>query len=157
MSLLKTLAVAVDVASLKRDTASRAVGQAQQKYIAAHDQLTQLESYATETETRWMAQAQSYAVPELMHHHYQFMERLAQAIQMQLGILADNARWVEAAKKQLIEAEIRLATLKQVSRNKQLDADRLQNRREQKQIDEFAAQRFGKSIDQQFGEETHGH
>ena len=157
MSLLKTLAVAVDVANLKRDAASRAVGQAQQKYIAAHDQLTQLESYATETETRWMAQAQSYAVPELMRHHYQFMERLAQAIQMQLGILADNARWVEAAKKQLTEAEIRLATLKQVSRNKQLDADRLQNRREQKQIDEFAAQRFGKSIDQQFGEETHGH
>ena len=157
MSLLKTLAVAVDVASLKRDAASRAVGQAQQKYIAAHDQLTQLETYASETETRWMAQAQACAVPELMRHHYQFMERLAQAIQMQQGIVGDNVRWVEAAKKQLAEAEIRVATLKQVSRNKQLEAERLQNRREQKQVDEFAAQRFGKSIDQQFGEETHGH
>ena len=157
MSLLKTLAVAVDVAILKRDAASRAVGQAQQKYRAAHDQLTQLESYASETETRWMSQAQTCAVPELMRHHYQFMERLAQAIQMQLGILADNARWVEAAKKQLADTEIRVATLQQVCRNKQLEADKLQNRREQKQIDEFAAQRFGKSIDQQFGEESHGH
>lgn len=155
MSLLTTLAVAVDVASLKRDVASRAVGQAQQKYIAAHDQLTQLETYATETETRWMAQ--TCAVPELMRHHYQFMDRLAQAIQMQLGILADNARWVQAAKKQLTEAEIRVATLKQVRRNKQVEADRLQSRREQKKIDEFAAQRFGKSIDQQFGEDSHGH
>ncbi len=157
MSLLKTLAVAVDVARQKRDVASRALGQAQQKYIAAHDQLTQLETYATETETRWMVQAQNCAVPELMRHHYQFMERLAQAIQMQLGILADNARWVEAAKKHLTEAEIRVATLQQVCRNKQVAASRLQDRREQKQIDEFAAQRFGKSIDQQFGEDTHGH
>jgi flagellar FliJ protein len=157
MSLLKTLVVAVDVASLKRDAASRALGQAQQKYIAAHDQLTQLETYAAETEARWMAQAQTCAAPELMRHHYQFMERLAQAIQMQLGILADNARWVEAAKKQLTDSEIRVATLKQVRRNKQLEADRLQSRREQKQIDEFATQRFGKSIDQQFGEKTHGH
>ena len=156
MSLLKTLAVAVDVASLKRDAANRTLGQAQQKYMAAHDQLTQLETYASETETRWIKQAQTCAAPELMRHHYQFMERLAQAIQMQLGILADNAHWVEAAKKQLTEAEIRVATLKQVCRNKQVEAERLQNRREQKQIDEFAAQRFGKSIDQQFGEESYG-
>nr|WP_315190817.1 flagellar export protein FliJ [uncultured Albidiferax sp.] len=157
MSLLRTLALAVEVAIRKRDAAHRALGQAQQKYIAAHDQLTQLETYASETETRWMTQAQTCALPELMQHHYQFMDRLAQAIQMQLGILADNARWVEAAKKQLADTEIRVATLQQVCRNKQLEADRLQNRREQKQIDEFAAQRFGKSIDQQFGEDSHGH
>ena len=157
MSLLKTLAVAVEVAGLKRDTAHRALGQTQQKYIAAHDQLSQLETYAAETEARWMAQAQTRAVPELMRHHYQFMERLTQAIQMQLGILADHARWVGAAKKQLTEAEIRVATLQQVCRHKQGEADQLQNRREQKQIDEFAAQRFGKSIDQQFGEDSHGH
>ncbi|WP_367848663.1 flagellar export protein FliJ [Rhodoferax sp. WC2427] len=157
MSLLRTLALAVEVASRKRDAAHRALGQAQQKYIAAHDQLTQLETYAAETETRWMTQAQTCAVPELMQHHYQFMERLAQAIQMQLGILADNARWVETAKKQLADTEIRVATLQQVCRNKQLEANRLQDRREQKQIDEFAAQRFGKSIDQQFGEDPHGH
>ncbi|MDR7379534.1 flagellar FliJ protein [Rhodoferax ferrireducens] len=152
MTLLKTLAVAIDVAHLKRDEASRALGQAQQKYLGAKNQLEQLETYATETEDRWMVQAQNCALPEMMRHHYQFMERLAQAIQMQQGILADQARWVDVAKKQLADAEIRVATLKQVCRNKQLEADRLQSRREQKQIDEFAALRFGKSIDQQFGE-----
>jgi flagellar FliJ protein len=157
MSLLRTLALAVEVATRKRDAASRALGQTQQRQLAAAEQLTQLETYASETEARWMVQAQACAVPELMRHHYQFMERLAQAIQMQQGILADHARWVEAAKKQVTEAEIRVATLQQVCRNKQRDADRLQDRREQKQIDEFAAQRFGKSIDQQFGEDSHGH
>ncbi len=157
MSLLRTLALAVEVASRKRDAASRALGQTQQRQLAAQEQLTQLETYATETETRWMAQAQTCAVPELMRHHYQFMDRLAQAIQMQQAILADHARWVETAARQVTEAEIRVATLQQVCRNKQRDADRLQDRREQKQIDEFAAQRFGKSIDQQFGEDSHGH
>ncbi|WP_394791795.1 flagellar export protein FliJ [Rhodoferax sp.] len=152
MSLLKTLALAVDVANLKRDAASRALGQAQQKYIAAENQLEQLETYASETETRWMSQAQTCALPELMRHHYQFMERLAQAIQMQQGILKEHVGWVEAAKKQLADAEIRVATLKQVCRQKQVEVDRLQSRREQKQIDEFAALRFGKSIDKQFGE-----
>jgi flagellar FliJ protein len=157
MSLLRTLALAVEVATRKRDAANRALAQTQQRQLAAIEQLTQLQTYAAETEARWMVQAQNCVVPELMRHHYQFMERLAQAIQMQLGILADHARWVEAAKKQVTEAEIRVATLQQVCRNKQRDADRLQDRREQKQIDEFAAQRFGKSIDQQFGEDAHGH
>lgn len=152
MTLLKTLAVAVNVAGGKRDAASQAVGHAQQRYIAARDQLNQLETYAKETEDRWMKQAQTCALPELMHHHYQFMERLEQAKQMQQGMLAEEARRVDAAKKQLADAEIRLATLKQVCRKKQLDADRAQSRREQKQTDEFAAQRFGKSMDQQFGE-----
>ena len=55
MTLLKTLAVAIDVAHLKRDEASRALGQAQQKYLGAKNQLEQLETYATETEDRWMA------------------------------------------------------------------------------------------------------
>jgi flagellar FliJ protein len=152
MTLLKTLAVAVSVASGKCDAASQAVGQAQQRYVAARDQLSQLETYAKETEDRWMTQAQTCALPELMRHHYQFMERLEQAMQMQKGMLAEEVRKVEGAKRQLADAEIRLATLKQVRRKRQMDADRAQSRREQKETDEFAAQRFGKSMDQQFEE-----
>ena len=87
MSLLRTLGVAIDVASRKRDAASQVLGQAQQRQIAAQNQLNQLETYANETESRWASQAQICALPELMRHHYQFMERLNQAIQMQKQIL----------------------------------------------------------------------
>ncbi|APW36647.1 flagellar export protein FliJ [Rhodoferax koreense] len=152
MSLLRTLGVAIDVASRKRDAASQALGQAQQRQIAAQNQLTQLETYANETEARWASQAQVCALPELMRHHYQFMERLNQAVQMQKQILAEQTHWVEVARKGLLDADIRVATLRQVLTNKQKEADRLHNRREQKQMDEFAALRFGKSIDRQFGE-----
>ncbi len=154
MSLLRTLGVAIDVASRKRDAASQALGQAQQRQIAAQAQLTQLESYANETEARWASQAQVCALPELMRHHYQFMERLNQAIQMQQQILTEQTHWVEVARKGLLDADIRVATLRQVLVNKQKEAERLHNRREQKQMDEFAALRFGKSIDRQFGEGT---
>jgi len=152
MSLLRTLGVAIDVAGRKRDAASQALGQAQQRQIAAQNQLTQLETYAFETETRWASQAQICALPELMRHHYQFMERLNQAIQMQKQMLLEHVHWVEVAKKNLLEADIRVATLRQVLANKEKDAQLLQHRREQKQMDEFAALRFGKSIDRQFGE-----
>lgn len=152
MSLLRTLGVAIDVASRKRDAASQALGQAQQRHIAAQNQFSQLETYANETETRWASQAQICALPELMRHHYQFMERLNHAMQMQKQILVEQAHWVEVARKGLLDADIRVATLRQVLANKQKEAERLHNRREQKQMDEFAALRFGKSIDRQFGE-----
>jgi flagellar FliJ protein len=154
MSLLRTLGVAIEVAGRKRDAASQALGQAQQRHIAAQNQLTQLETYANETEARWTSQAQVCALPELMRHHYQFMERLDQATQMQKQMVQEQARWVEMAKKGLLEADIRVATLRQVLVTKQKEAERLQNRREQKQMDEFAAQRFGKSMDRQYGEGT---
>jgi len=152
MSLLRTLGVAIDVAGRKRDAASQVLGQAQQRHIAAQNQLTQLQTYADETEARWASQAQVCALPELMRHHYQFMDRLNQAIQMQKQMVLEQARWVELARKGLLEADIRVATLRQVLATKQKEAGRLQDRREQKQMDEFAAQRFGKSMDRQYGE-----
>lgn len=151
MSLLRTLGVAIDVASRKRDAASQVLGQAQQRQIAAQNQLNQLETYANETEARWASQAQICALPELMRHHYQFMERLNQAIQMQKQILVEQNHWVEVARKGLLDADIRVATLRQVLANKQKEAARLQDRREQKELDEFASARFGQSVDRQFG------
>jgi flagellar FliJ protein len=87
-----------------------------------------------------------------MRHHYQFMERLNQATQMQQQILVEQNHWVDIARKGLLDADIRVATLRQVLAKKQQENQRLQDRREQKQMDEFASQRFGKSIDRQFGE-----
>ena len=144
MSLLTTLLLAIDVARRKRDLASQALAQAQQREMAAQQQMAQLTSYADETEVRWVSQAQICAVPELMRHHYQFMGRLNQAIEMQQGVMMEQARWVGVARKTLLDAELRLATLCQVHRNKQAEAERLQMRREQRQMDEMAAMRFGR-------------
>jgi flagellar FliJ protein len=53
MSSLNSLAVAVDVASRKRDAARKVLQDALAAQQAARTQLDQLEDYARETESRW--------------------------------------------------------------------------------------------------------
>lgn len=157
MSLLKTLALAIEVAERKRDQASQALGQAVQRLLAAQQQGEQLQTYAHETEQRWASQAQVAAVPELMHHHYQFMARLDQAIAMQQRAVADQQRWVDQARQVMLAAELRVATLRQAARHKQAAIDLVQRRREQRQMDEMAATRHAMTARQAAQELDHGH
>lgn len=150
MSLLRTLRLAIDVATRRRDAASQAMAQAQARQIAAQQQMEQLKSYANDTEQRWASQAQICALPELMRHHYQFMERLGQAILMQEGVVAEQARWVALARKALLEADLRVETLRRLLRNKEAEAAQVQQRREQRQMDEMAATRFGRTAGRGF-------
>ncbi len=157
MSLLKTLQLAITVAGRKRDEAGQALAQAQQRQLAAQQQLEQLRGYAHETEARWASQARVCAMPELMHHHYQFMARLDQAVQMQQRAVADQAQWVALAQKALLAAELRVATLRQVLAHKQAEIDRVQRRREQRQMDEMAANRHAWNARERALEMEHGH
>lgn len=139
MSVLKSVALAIDLATAKRDQAGRVLAQLNRAHLFAQDQMAQLEVYAAETDTKWTTAAQISATPELMRHHYQFMGRLYQAIELQKGVLESSSLKVSAAKQQLLEADFRLASLKLVLDKKKADLSQLQSRREQKQMDEFAA------------------
>ena len=118
MSGIKSILLAIGVATDKRDQAGKVLMHVQRADSFAHDQMTQLEIYAKETEMRWTAAAQISTTPELMRHHYQFMDRLQQAISMQSGVLASSNRKVEVAKNLVLEAEFRLTSLKQVLKKK---------------------------------------
>jgi flagellar FliJ protein len=155
-SLLKTLALAIEVAERKRDQTSQALALAQQRRMAAQQQLDQLQSYAHETEQRWASQAQVHAVPELMQHHYQFMTRLDQASVMQQHTVAEQDRWVVQVQQMLLAAELRVATLRQATRHKQDAIDLAQRRREQRQMDEMAATRHAMVARQAAQEVNHG-
>ena len=141
MSAVKSVLLAIVVATRKRDQAGRVLMQVQRAWAFAQDQLNQLESSAAETDVRWMAAAQVGATTELIRHHYQFMDRLQHAIGLQKGAVDSACQRVDAAKQLVIEAEFRLAGLKQVLKKKQADIALLETRRDQKQMDEFAALR----------------
>ena len=145
MSGIKSVLLAIGVATSKRDQVGKILLQVQRAHLFAQDQMAQLEVYSSETESRWRASSQISTTPELMRHHYQFMERLHQAIDLQGGVLENSSRKVAAAARMLLDAEFRLTSLKQVLRKKQTDIDLLEARREQKQMDEFAALRCGQS------------
>ncbi len=138
----RSLQLAIDLATARRDEAHAQLQKNVYAESFAHDQMQQLQQYAQETEQRWMQGAQISTSPELLHHHYQFMARLNQAISLQDGVLASSRQRVEAARQVLMSAEFRLASFKQVLATRQAAAAKTRQRQEQKQMDEFASQQY---------------
>ena len=136
----RSLLLAIDLATARRDAAQTQLQSTQQAEAFAQDQMQQLQQYAEETQQRWMQSAQVSASPEMLHHHYQFMSRLNQAVQLQDGVLASNRQRVEAARQVLLSAEFRLMSFKQVVATRQSSVNKARQRQEQKQMDEFASQ-----------------
>lgn len=153
MSSLNALQVAVEVASRKRDEARQALQDMLRIQQAGQAQLDQLGGYADETRHRWGLRADACVQPEVMYHHYQFMDRLDHAIGLQTGIVGEQAVRVEAARRALLDAELRLASLKKVVERRRQELAVAQMRREQKQTDERAALRFGGGINRPLGQE----
>ena len=146
MSTLSALALAIELATEKRDEAGRQLMQAQRTYQSALNQLGQLESYAADSEARWLSAAQVSVDTGVLQHHYQFMDRLRHAIGLQDGVLVDQQRQMEAARQRVQETEARLAGLKKVMARKQMEQLKTQARREQKQMDEFAAMQHSRRM-----------
>lgn len=148
MSTLTALALAIELATEKRDEAGRHLMRAQRAYWLAQNQQEQLENYAAESETRWMNSAQAAMSTGILQHHYQFMDRLRHAIGLQDGVLADQLQQVATAKRLVQEAEMRLAGLQKVLEKKQMERTRMMVRREQRQMDEFAAMQHARGMAQ---------
>src|SRR5659263_543049 len=119
MSAVKSFLLAIDLATRKRDEVAQGLMRVQSAHLFAQDQMSQLEIYAAETVSRWTAAAQVGTTPELLRHHYQFLDRLQQAIGLQQGVLANESRKVAQAKRLVLEAEFRLVSLRQVLKKKQ--------------------------------------
>lgn len=153
MSSLNSLAVAVDVASRKRDAARKVLQDALAAQQAARAQLDQLEDYARETESRWGMKADTAMQPEVMYHHYQFMNRLGHAASIQAGVVGDQAGRVESAQRALLEAELRLTSLRKVVDKRRHDLELQQMRRDQKQTDERAALQYRTASQRPQGQE----
>lgn len=131
--------IAIDAATQQRDAAQMSLVQVDQSRVFAQGQMDQLTNYAAETEARWMASAQISASPELLRHHYQFMDRLRKAIDLQQTVLLDADSRVDDARKRLTVLEIRLRSLQRMLDKNQAVFNGKQARREQAQMDEFAA------------------
>ncbi len=153
MSGVKSVLLAIQVATLRRDQAAAVLLQIQQSEAFAREQMSQLQTYADETEARWAKAAQISVTPEMMRHHYQFMDRLQQAVILQEGVLGQWGSKVERARKHWLETEFRVTSLKQVLKNKEAALAVVQGRREQKEMDEFAAMQTRRTAQQTLEED----
>ena len=139
MSSMKSVHLALELATRRRDDAGHTVVHIRRMCLAAEDQMGQLESYAIDTQSKWALASQIRASPEIMRHYDQFMARLLQAVALQNQVVLERQQEFEAAKRRLLEAEIRIASLNLMLKKKQSGMHKLQAGREQKQLDEFAA------------------
>lgn len=156
MSFVKSVLLAIDLATSKRDQAGKLLQHVLSAQLFAQDQMAQLTGYATETQTKWAASAQTTSTtPELMRHHYQFMDRLQHAIALQTVAIDSASHKVEAAKQLVLDADIRLASLQHALKKKQADLALVQSRRDQKQTDEFASLRSSQTAAGMMGGERH--
>ena len=146
MSILNSLLLAIDLATRKRDQAMMVLQHLRRMHEASEEKMVQLEGYAAETELKWTAAAQVGSTPELMGHHYQFMARLHHAINLQRDVLSGSAQKIETARRLAMDSELRLASLRLALKKKQVDLALLHSRREQKQMDEFAASQSRRAL-----------
>ncbi len=135
---LNALRIAIEMAERERDAARQGLQGAQTAQQAAQAQLDQLQSYAQETETRWGPRADARLQPQVLHHHYQFMERLQHAAGLQTQVVQGHDAREQQAQNQLIKAEQRLLSLRKLLSHKEREQQQLQARHEQKQTDERA-------------------
>lgn len=139
MSDLRPIELAADMAKRQRDEVARLVAQRQAQKQAAVQQLQQLQTYVNETENKWIRRdvASDAAV---MHHHYQFLEKLQHAIGYQARVIQTHEAQIAQAQAALIEAEHKLKRFLHVLDVRKAEIARSHARQEQKQMDEMAAQ-----------------
>ncbi|MGI9134377.1 MAG: flagellar export protein FliJ [Rhodoferax sp.] len=157
MSQFNAVLLAIELATRQRDAARKVLAQVNRNLAFAEGQMAQLESYAAETDARWTGAAPGTLSAELIHHHYQFMERLQQAIRMQNGVIESTQLQIERASKSLMQTESRLAGLNQVYEARLAAAALTERRREQLRTDEFAALTYRRNRPQAMRGEHHGH
>jgi flagellar FliJ protein len=138
MSFLRSIQLAIELATRQRDDLARALAATQRNVEFARQQMDQLEGYAADTDAKWTHSAATQMTSELVLHHYQFMARLQQAIALQATAISSSVKDQEDARQKLLQAEFRLSGLNQVMSARQLELLQKQKRREQRQTDEFA-------------------
>ena len=108
------LQLAIELAERQRDELAQVLARAQRQAQMGQQQLQQLQSYAQDTDARWIQGHHTALSPELIRHHYQFVERLQHAMGMQDGVIANLARQEAQCRASLVQAEMRVSGLKQV-------------------------------------------
>ena len=139
---LKSIELAVEHAKLKRDATVKVHAQTQRRLADAEVQLHQLQSYADDTDAKWVTSAVMAYTAEVMLHHHQFAGRLRQAIGMQTDVIAGLHQAVADAHAIVLHAEFRLAAIQKLFESRQQQLMLLRARRDQAQSDELATIQF---------------
>jgi flagellar FliJ protein len=155
MSQLRSVLLAIEHATMRRDRLAQVAASVERNLQFARQQLAQLQEYAADTDARWIGSAAREISAQIIRHQYLFMDRLQQAIVMQTDVIAGVVSQLEQARANLLQAEFRLAGLNQILKTRKADLLQVQQLREQRQTDEFAAMQHARNRALPMSGETH--
>lgn len=146
MTASTALDMAIDLVTRLRDRHQRQLMLAEQSRQAGEQQLLQLQGYAQETDQRWFLRTKAPTGQPLLHHHHRFVDRLQLALDLQSKVILEQGIHVNAAREALQSAEQRLLGLVRYRERLQLRAQTALLRAEQKQWDELALLKLGRTL-----------
>jgi flagellar FliJ protein len=139
MSALQPLLALLTQTERERDTAAADHRRAQAAQAQAEQQHRQLRDYQADYETRWRAQLRERATMDVLQCYQGFAARLQQAVDQQARAVDLATQRTEREQARLTEHEIRVASVRRLIERRTDEIRRGNERREQKQLDEFAS------------------
>lgn len=134
-----TLSLLLERAEAERDSAAQALHAATAQAEAARSQHGELAGYRQDYQQRWTQHFTQATAMSIVDCYSSFSQRLDQAVDTQGHVAAHAQQREVRAREALREAELRVAALRQLIARRQAEADRMEQRREQRASDEFAA------------------
>lgn len=132
----------VELSQKKEDNVARLLARQQAKVEQEKQKLQQLEEYASQYESERNLLGLS---PYLVTNYQHFVSRLEQAVQQQKGAISQSEHQANQAQQQWLIARAKTKSMDLV-KGKHAEQERiLEDKLEQKQIDEFAMLKFMKS------------
>lgn len=138
MSNHKALYLAIEAAQRRRDTVQCQLRDRGLEVRAAREQLEQLQAYEQQAQHRMVHQGAAWSNMETARHHYQFMERLAQAIVLQTHALQRAIHLEDDVRGLLVQTQMRVKALELLFEQRQQQLKIELFRREQRTTDEMA-------------------
>lgn len=146
MHRLSGIALAVEHAQRQRDGLAEEHVRTLRTLADGQAQLLQLQTYARDTDARWIGATGSAYSAEVLRHYYQFGGRLQQVIQMQNGVIAGQVNAVVEAHAALLQGEFRLAAIQKLHATRLRQIQQIKSRKEQGQSDELATMQFLRNL-----------
>ncbi|MDR7334970.1 flagellar export protein FliJ [Roseateles asaccharophilus] len=134
-----TLSLLLERAEAERDAAAQALHAASAQADAARHQHGELAGYRQEYQQRWTQQFASGTTMSIVGCYQNFGQRLDQAVDTQGHVARHADQRQDRARDALRQAELRVAALRQLIKRREAEAQRANERREQRAADEFAA------------------
>lgn len=138
MSRSKRLQPVQQITETREKEAARALGECQQQLAQLQQQLTELERYREEYRGHYQQSGNAGITAQRLLQLQQFLAKIDQAIEQQQQAIINGEAQCEVKKQLWFQARGRTQALDKVAERYRDDERQQQNRREQKENDEFA-------------------